>query len=326
MLTRRSFTALATGSVVAATAGCAHQPEPKPFARVGFLIGSGFEGLSSAFRGELDRLGYREGINLVLEARVSPPNTRDGALQAAELAGLNLDVIVAGALPYALELKRLGTQTPVVIATGPGLVSNGLVQSLDHPGGNFTGMDELPPGVTGMRLRFLKTAAPSISRVALLSTTPGQGGHETQLADAQAAAPSLGITVHPYRAANMLEVEAALARLVADGMEGLLSFQGGLALVNRALIADFARRHRLPAIYQSRLFVEAGGLMSYAPDQEEQYREAARYADKILKGAHPADLPVRHPERYFLSINRSAAQAIGLILPPALLARADHLI
>ena len=326
MLTRRSFTALATGSVAAATAGCVHQPAPKPFARVGFLIGTGFEGLSSAFRRELDRLGYREGKNLVLEARLSRPNTRDGALQAAELAGLDLNVIVAGALPYALELKRLGTQTPVVIATGPGLVSNGLVQSLARPGGNFTGLDELPPGVTSRRLRLLKTAAPNITRVALLSTTPGQGGHESQLADAQAAAPSLGITVLPYRATNLAELEAALARIVADGMEGMLSFQGGLTLVNRVLIADFARRHRLPAIYQSSLFVEAGGLMSYAPDQEEQYREAARLADKILKGTSPADLPVRYPDRYFLSINRAAAQAIGLNLPPALLARADHLI
>lgn len=326
MLTRRAFARLATGLTAAAIAGCVHRHTGRAPARVGFLIGTGFEGLAAAFRGELARLGYREGVNLVLEARLSRPNTRDGALQAAELAALNLDVIVAGALPYALELKRLGTQTPIVVATGPDLVGNGLVQSLARPGGNITGMDELPPRVTGTRLRLLKAAAPQISRIGLLSTTPGRGGHEMQLADAEATAPSLGVSIRPYRAANLAELESALASMIADGMQGLLSFQGGLSLVNRDLIVDFARRQRLPAIYQSRLFVEAGGLMAYAPDQEEQYREAARYAVKILNGASAGDLPVRHPRRYFLTVNRAAADAIDLRLSPAFLARADQLI
>ena len=124
----------------------------------------------------------------------------------------------------------------------------------------------------------------------------------------------------------MKELESALAAIVNDGMDGLLNFQGGLSLFHRQLIADFAAKHRLPAIYQSALFVEAGGLMSWAPDQEEQFREAARYVDKILKGAKPGDLPFRHPVRYYLSINKSAAEGLGLNLSRKPFAKADKVL
>ncbi|HUQ30715.1 MAG TPA: ABC transporter substrate binding protein, partial [Pyrinomonadaceae bacterium] len=190
----------------------------------------------------------------------------------------------------------------------------------------YTGLDELPPGVTAKRLRLLKAAAPKVSRVALLSTTPGRGGHEAQLADAEQAARSLHLTVKSYRATSLAELEAALAAIVHDGMEGLANFQGGLSLANRQFIVGFAAQNRLPAVYQSEFFVEAGGLMAWAPNQEEQYREAARYVDKILKGAKPGDLPVRYPGRYYLAINKSAAQSMGLVLPPGLVGRADKLL
>jgi putative ABC transport system substrate-binding protein len=187
-------------------------------------------------------------------------------------------------------------------------------------------MDELPPGVTAKRLQLLKTAAPDVSRVALLSTTPGRGGHETQLADAEKAAQSLEITLKAYRATSLKEIEAALAAIVTDRMDGLLNFQGGLSLANRQLIVDFAARHRLPAIYQALFFVESGGLLAWAPDQEEQYREAARYVDRILRGAKPGDLPVHFPDRYYLAINQRAARALDLTLPPALVAQADKVL
>jgi len=327
-LSRRSFFNHAAGLSMSLLmlGGCAHRLSAGRVPRVGYLTGNAFPTLVAAFREELRSLGYVEGVDLILEMRQDRPNSRDGEVHAAELAAMNLDVIVAAALPYALELQRLKSHTPTVLATGPGLVSNGLAQSMERPGGNVTGMDELPPGLTGTRLRLLKEAAPQLSRVALLSTTPGWGGHQVQLADAEAAAPPLGLSVRPYRATNLAELQDALARLVADGMEGFVSFQGGLALVNRVMIVDFARQHRLPAIYQSRLFVEAGGLMSYAPDQEEQFRTAARYVDRILKGARPGDLPIQHPARYFLTVNRSAAALIGLTLPPRILDQADQVI
>lgn len=298
---------------------------PRRVRHIGFLIGAA-PTLITAFEEELRRLGYVDGENLVVEKRISRSNTPDTVAQAAELAHMDLDLIVAAALPQALEVRKANPAMPMVIATCPGMVSNGFAKSLEHPGGHYTGMDELPPGVTAKRIRLLKTAAPGVSRVALLSTTPGRGGHEAQLSDAEQLAKSLRLTVRSYRATTLAELEAALAAVVDDRMEGLATFQGGLSLANLQLIVDCAAKNRLPAVYQSAFFVEAGGLMSWAPDQEEQYRDAARYVDRILKGANPGDLPIRHPSRYYLTINKSAAQGMGIVLPPALLAQADRVL
>jgi putative tryptophan/tyrosine transport system substrate-binding protein len=303
----------------------AQQVRPLRVRRIGFLSGA-VPTLVAAFEEELRRLGHTDGENLVIEKRISRPNTSDTAVHAAELARMDLDLIVAAALPQALEVRKANPSMPMVIATCPGMVSNGFAKSLKHPGGIYTGMDELPPGVTAKRLRLLKTAAPSMSRVALLSTTPGRGGHEAQLADAEKAAKSLRLTVKPYRATSLREIETALTDIVNDGMDGLANFQGGLSLANRRLIVDFAAKNRLPAIYQATFFVEAGGLMAWAPNQEEQYREAARYVDKILRGANPGDLPIHYPSRYLLIINQSAARGLGLVLPPALVAQADRVL
>jgi putative tryptophan/tyrosine transport system substrate-binding protein len=301
----------------------AQRGRPRRVKRIGFLSGA-VPSLIKSFEGELRRLGHADGENLVIEKRISRPNTSDTAVHAAELARMDLDLIVAAALPQALEVRKNNPNMPMVIATCPGMVSNGFARSLKRPGGIYTGMDELPPGVTAKRLRLLKTAAPRVSRVALLSTTPGRGGHEAQLAEG--AAKSLGLTVKPYRATSLGEIEAALAAVVNDRMDGLANFQGGLSLANRQLIVDFAAKNGLPAVYQATFFVEAGGLMAWAPNQEEQYREAARYVDKILKGANPGDLPVSYPGRYYLTINKNAARGLGLALPPALVAKADRLV
>ena len=298
---------------------------PPRVRRIGFLSGA-VPTLIKSFDEEMSRLGYIEGENVRIEKRISRPNSSDLISHAAELARMDLDLIVAAALPQALEVRKNNPNMPMVIATCPGMVSNGFAKSLKRPGGIYTGIDELPSGVTAKRLRLLKTAAPKISRVALLSTTPGRGGHEAQLADAERAARSLRLTVKPYRATSLSELEAALAAIVNDRTEGLVNFQGAVSLANRQIVVDFAAKNRLPAVYQSAFFVEAGGLMSWAPDQEGQYRMAARYVDRILRGAKPGDLPVSHPGRYYLSINKSAAQAIGLALPAALVAKADRLL
>lgn len=303
----------------------AQQVRPRRIRRIGFLIGTA-PTLIAAFEDELRRLGYVDGENLVVEKRIHRSNTSDLTMQAAALVRMDLDLIVAAALPQALEVREANPDMPMVIATCPGMVSNGFAKSLKRPGGHYTGMDELGPGVTAKRLRLLKSAATGLSRVALLSTTPGRGGHETQLAEAEEAAKSLRLSVAPYRATTLGELETALATLVNDGMEGLVNFQGGLSLANRQLIVDFAAKNRLPAVYQSAFFVEAGGLMAWAPDQEEQFREAARYVDRILKGANPGDLPIRFPGRYYLTINKSTAQGMGLALPSALIAQADRLL
>ncbi len=326
--TRRSFVQHSGGAACSLLlpASGLHAARPARIRRIGFLIGAGFDPQIAAFKSELRRLGYVEGENIVVETRLSRPNSADLPVQAAELAAMDLELIVAAALPSALAVRAVSSAMPMVIGTCPGMVSNGFAQSLEHPGGNVTGMDELPPGLTGKRLTLLKTAAPGVSRVALLSTTPGRGGHERQLADAYTIAATLGISVKPYRATSLSELQSALAAIATDGMDGLASFQGALSLNNRKLIVDFAAEHRLPAVYQATLFAEAGGLMAWAPDLVQQFRIAARYVDQILRGANPGDLPIRHPARYYLTINAGAAKAMNLVLPQALLNEADRLV
>lgn len=296
--------------------------------RIGFLIGSipgTLSPLETAFRDELRQLGLIEGQDIQVEIRRS---VQEGDLDrhAAELAAMDLDLIVAAALPQALAVRAANPRMPMVVGTAPGLVANGFARSMEKPGGIVTGMDELVPGITAKRLALLQRAVPELKRVALLSTTPGVGGHEVQLAEAEGAAARLGIAVTPYRASRIAELQTALSSIARDKQQGLLNFQGGLALGQRHAIVAFAEEAGLPAIYQSSLFVDAGGLMSYAPDQQEQFRVAARLTDKILKGASPGDLPITHPNRYFFTINDRAAAAIGLRVPPDLAAQADAVV
>ena len=293
--------------------------------RIGFMSGAE-PSLIATFEDEMQRLGYAAGRNIQIEMRIGRANTNDSVVHAAELGAMNLDFVVVAALPQALVMRQANPNMPMVIITCPGMVSNGFAQSLERPGGIYTGLDELPPGVTRKRLQLLKRAAPSISRVALLSTTPGRGGYETQLADAEQAARDMGISVTPYRASSLAEISTALDAMRRDQMNGLLNFQGGLSLANRQVIVDFAAAHRLPAVYQSLFFVESGGLIAWAPDQREQYRMGARMADQILKGRKPGEIPVQYPEPYQLHVNTKAASAIGLTLPPDLLKEAASIL
>jgi putative tryptophan/tyrosine transport system substrate-binding protein len=321
---RRSVSILLGCALPALAFGQAIQPTS--VRRIGFLAGVAYTPSIAAFKAELHRLGYVEGQNLIIETHPASSGSASLAEDAAELARMDVELVVAGALPQALELRKANPAMPMVVATCPGMVNNGFAASLEHPGGIVTGIDELPPGVTAKRMRLLKTAAPDLSRIALLSTTPGHGGHETQLADAQQTAAELGVSVTAYRATSGSEVQTALAALLDDGMQGLLTFQGALSLIHRKLIIDFAVAHRLPGIYQATVFVESGGLMAWAPKLEEQNVLAAQYVDQILRGAKPGDLPVRYPPRYYLLVNTGAAGAIGLSLPPALLAQADYVL
>ncbi len=294
--------------------------------RIGFLSGAGVLHLEKEFIDELQKLGFTEGENIHIEMRLAKPNTSDIVVMAAELAQMNLSMIVAGSLPIAIDIRKNNPKMPMVLATCPGMVSNGFAESLEHPGGIYTGMDELPEGVTGKRLQLLKNAAPSANRIALLSTTPGKGGHEMQLSDAEKMATILGIQVKAYRANSLEQLKKALEDIVSEGMNGMLVFQGAISLANRQKIADFALQHRIPAIYQQAVFAEVGGLMAWAPDLAQQFREAAHYVQKILKGAKPGDLPVKHPEKYYLTLNKAAAKKIGVNFSKELLEDASKII
>jgi putative ABC transport system substrate-binding protein len=313
--TRRRLILSAAAAFGLHAARAAERPPP----RIGFLSGRGYPELDEAFTDELRKQGFTEGRDVVIERRLARANTDDLAVMGRELANRELALVVSTALPGALVVREANPRMPMVIGTCPDLVANGFARSMERPGGIYTGVDELPPGVTARRLALLKTAAPRLKRVALLSTTPGNVAHGIQLADAQRAASELQLEVKPYRATTLEEIRAA-------HMEGLQNFQGGLSLANRQLIVDFAATHRLPAIYQARLFVTAGGLMAWAPDQSEQLRIAARMVARILKGASPGDIPVVYPPRYDLLLNMTAARTIGLTLPQALLAQADSVV
>ena len=187
--------------------------------RIGFLIRAGYPQLVDAFSGELARLGHTDGETIVIEKRFSQPDLSDLPAQAAELVRSDVALILASSLPQALAVRRAAPNMPMVIATCAGMVSNGFAKTVDHPGGNTTGIDELPPGVTAKRLSLLKVAAPDVSRIGLLSTSEGIGGYETQLADAQRAAQRLGLSVKPYPARSLAEIEQALAAMVKDNMQ-----------------------------------------------------------------------------------------------------------
>jgi len=306
--------------------GRAHAATPARMPRLGFITGTGFPELETAFSDELRRLGLVEDRDFSLLRRFTRPNSRDGIEMGAELARSDLSLVIVSALPLALAVRDANPRMPMVIGTCPGMVSNGFAQSLQHPGGLYTGIDELPPGVTGRRLRLLQQAAPAVSRVALLSTTPGHGGHELQLSDAQCAARELGIETQVYRATNLEELQAALDSIRRDGMNGLQNFQGALSLINRDAIVAFAAEARIPAIYQALPFAQSGGLMTWAPIQADQMRIAARMTARILAGESPGDIPVEYPPRYYLTLNATAAERIGLTFPRELVGQADKIL
>ena len=311
MQSRRSF--LGSCGLLALAGRVTAQRSTSP--RIGYLAGD-FPTLNDAFESELVKLGYVNGKNITVEKRVSLINNpTDLPKYALELGRMDLVLIAVASLPVALAVRRVNPAMPMVIATCPGMVSNGFAKSLKRPGGIYTGIDELPPGVTAKRLKLLKTIAPAVSRVALLSTTPGTGGHENQVTDAQLAAPKLRVQVKAYRATNVPELHAALSAIKDDRMDGLLNFQGALSLMNRELIINFCAKNRIPAIYQSEFFAVSGGLMTWAPSQPDQFRLAARYVDKILKGTRPGDLPIVYPPRYYLTINKKTAREFGLTVP-----------
>lgn len=293
--------------------------------RIGYINGKSALNLETYFKDELVKLGFRNGENIHIEERLIPANTPSGGA-VEELTKMDLSLIVAGALPFALAIRKSNPQMPMVIATCPGMVSNGFAESLEHPGGIYTGLDELSPGVTSKRLQLLKDAVPGIKNVALLSTTPGIGGHEIQLAEAEKTAKTLGIAVKPYRASTLEELEKALNDLVSDGMDGMLNFYGGLSWGNHKLIVDFAMQNRIPAIYQANVFTNAGGLMAWASDYTQQLRETAHYVEKILKGARPGDLPVKYADKYYLTLNAGTAKKLGIKFSKELLAAASKII
>jgi putative ABC transport system substrate-binding protein len=279
----------------------------------------------TAFAQALAQLGWTVGQNLRIEHRWAAGDAERIRKNAAELAALAPDVILAVGSAGVGPLLQATRSVPVVFVAVPDPVGIGFVDSLARPGGNATGFAQFEYGISGKWLELLREIAPGVMRVAVLrdpAITAGQG----QVGAIQALAPSFGAEVSPVNVRDTGEIERAIAVFARSSHGGLIVTGSALTLFHRDLIVTLAARHKLPAIYFNRLFVVGGGLISYGADIVDQYRRAADYVDRILKGEKPADLPVQAPTKFELVINLKTAKALGLEVPPMLLARADEVI
>jgi putative ABC transport system substrate-binding protein len=326
---RREFITL-LGAAAVARPLAARAQQGERMRRIGVLLPAAaddaeFQTWVGAFLQALALLGWTIGRNVRIETRWATANATEIRRHAAELAALAPDVILAhGAATLAPSLQVTRTvPTVFVVVTDP--VGAGLVDSLSRPGGNATGFMNFEYGMGAKLLELLKEIAPGVTRTAV-PRDPTQGGSTAALAAVQAVAPSLRVEVNPVNMRDAGEIERTIAAFARTPNGGLIVTAGGRTLLHRELIITLAARHKLPAVYSNRSFVTSGGLISYGPDFIDQYRRAAGYVDRILKGEKPADLPVQAPTKYEMVINLKTAKALGLTVPPSLLARADEVI
>jgi putative ABC transport system substrate-binding protein len=325
LLARALLVSLTLGILLAPLAADAQQPPKVP--RIGALhiLPPGAASVHlEAFRQGLRELGYVEGQNIAIEYRYAEGRTDRYAELAGELAGMKVDVIVVWGVAVAQAAQKATKVIPVVFALADRPDALGLVASLARPGGNLTGLTGLNFELSTKRLELLKDALPKVRRVAAL-WSPYVLVAPT-LEEINAAARTLAIQLQSVEVRGPEDFEGAFARMTKERAGALLVLPGPLTFSYGTRIADLALRHRLPAIFHNREFVEAGGLMSYAPSIPHMSFRAATFVDKILKGAKPADLPVERPTRFELLINLKTAKALGLTIPQAVLIRADQVI
>jgi putative ABC transport system substrate-binding protein len=275
-------------------------------------------------RDGLNELGYIEGRDITITSRAAESNTDRLPNLAAELVGLKPDVIVTASTPAISAVKEATNVIPIVFASAGDPVASGLVLSLAKPGGNVTGITILSPELSGKRLELLKDTVPLLSRIAIVMnpSTPAQAS----LGEIGAAARSLGLMLKFLKAQRISELESAFLSISQERLGALTVVPDAFFASQRARFVEFSTRNHLPAIYDRRDYVDDGGLMSYGTDFRYQFRRAAYFVDKILRGSKPADLPVEQPTKFELVINLKTAKQIGLTIPPNVLARADRVI
>jgi putative tryptophan/tyrosine transport system substrate-binding protein len=330
---RREFITLLGGAAAAPSflwplAVRAQQPER--MRRIGVLISLAEddpEGKArlAAFRQGLEKRGWSEGRNVRIDYRYAPAAAQAQML-AKELVALQPDVIFANNTPITAALQRESRTVPIVFATVADPIGSGFIASLPRPGGNITGVMLYEASVTGKWLAMLKEIAPSLVRAAFVANPKTAPFYNYYLRAGEALAPSLGIAPVPTLVENVADFERAIESFASAPNGGLVVIPDVATVVHRDLIIALAARHRMPAVYSQRLFVEAGGLMSYGVDFVDMFRQAAPYVDRILRGDKPADLPVQAATKFETVVNLKTAKALGLTVPPGLLVAADEVI
>ena len=303
--------------------------QPERVRRIGVLSGAtkdtpDLQVRLAAFQQVLQQLGWTDGRNVRIDYRWGAGSADNIRRYAAELVALAPDVILATG-PTVEQVLQATRTVPIVFVIAADPVGSGFVDSLSRPGGNATGFMQFEYSLAGKWLELLKQIAPGVTRAAVLrdpATTSGVG----QFAVIQSVASSVGIEVSPVNVRDAGEVERAVKAFARSSNVGLIVTASPLTGSHRDLVITLAAQHKLPAVYNNRSFVDAGGLVSYGADLIDQYRQAAGYVDRILKGEKPADLPVQAPTKYELVINLKTAKALGIEVPPTLLARADEVI
>ena len=284
-----------------------------------------FQALVGALMQELQQLGWSIGRNVRIDVRWATNNVGDIRRHAADLVALTPDVIVAHGSTSVRPLAQATHTVPIVFPVASDPVGAGFVDSLARPGGNVTGFMANDFSISGKWLELLKQIAPSTTRTAVLRD-PSQGSGTSMFAAIQAVAPSLQVEVKPMNVGSADEIEQAITSFAKVSNGGLIVTAGSWAFRHRDLVIAAAARHKLPAVYFDRSFVTAGGLISYGANEIDQYRQAAGYVDRILRGEKPADLPVQAPNKYETVLNLKTAKALNLAVSPAVLARADEVI
>jgi len=304
------------------------QQAPK-IARIGVLIASSPAAsahMLEGFRQGLRELGYVEGKTFVLELRYAEARAERLPDLARELVSLKMDVIVVSTDQPAAAVKQQTRTIPIVMASSADPLGTGFVASLARPGGNVTGLSMMSPDLSGKRLELLREAVPRLSRVAFL-WDPGIRGGVLDYNQTEGAARSLGLQVQSVEVSRGEDLDRALSTITEQRAQALIvTSPNPVTFSNQGRIVSFTQRNRLPSMYASRDYVDAGGLMSYGPHFADSYRRAAYYVDRILKGVKPADLPVEQPTRFELVVNLKTAKALGLTIPPPVLVRAEQVI
>ena len=319
------FWLLTTFLLTTTTVAQAQQPARIP--RIGILIGSSASNYSArveAFRRRLRELGYVEGKNIFIEYRYAEGKLERLPDLAAELVGLKVDVIVTTG-QAVLVAKKASPTLPIVFGAAADPVGAGLVSSLARPGGNITGLSLMAQDLDGKRLELLKEAFPKVARVAFLWVPVDSRGN-LALTEMEAAAKALGLKLLSLPVRSLDDFESAFARGEKERAQALITSASPLIDTQQRQVLDFAAKNRLPAMYHTSEYVEAGGLMSYGPNYPDLWRRAADFVDKILKGAKPADIPVEQPTKFEFVVNLTSAKQIGVTIPPNVLARADRVI